>query len=108
MGCPINASLEQLLWIYIFDAFYWFDIEGNCSKHKDSQCLKWIFRGLGWIMSLAFVGMIHALFWTEFMMDFGSDRNLEYAVFLGIQFIIIFGYIILFQLTESMFPLMIL
>ena len=108
LWCPINASLEQLLWIYIFDAFYWFDIEGTIPKYKDSQCIKWMFRALGWIMCLGFVGMIHALFWTEFLMEFDHDKSPEYPIFLAIQFVTIIGYVVLFQLTESMMPLLIL
>ena len=106
--CPINSSLEQLLWIYIFDAFYWFDIDGTFPQYRESRHLQWIFRGLGWIMCLAFVGMINVLFWMEFGIEFDHNRTAEYAIFLSIKFITIFGYVLLFQMTESMLPLLVL
>lgn len=46
--------------------------------------------------------MIHALFWT--------NLNIEpwYAIFLGIKFITIIGYIVIFKITNSITPAFVL
>ena len=103
--CPINASLEQLLWVYIYDAFACIDIK---HKYKSSNLFEYIFIILGLIMSLAFVGMIHALFWTNFLMKFDENKTPWYQLFLSIKFMTIFGYIVIFKISGSILPLFVL
>ncbi|GAB4533824.1 MAG: hypothetical protein Fur0018_23420 [Anaerolineales bacterium] len=53
---PINAASEQLLWLYLFDAW---DLYPE-STHP-------AFRGVGLLLFAAFVGMIHTMFWVHFL-----------------------------------------
>ncbi len=59
---PINASSEQLLWIYIFEAWDLYQPDTPENKTK-----KWIFRILGILFFMIFVGMIHTMFWVNFL-----------------------------------------
>ena len=102
--CPLNASLEQLLWMYIYDAFACIYIE----RFNESKLVKYTLNIIGLIMSLAFVGMIHALFWTNFLMEFDQNQSPWYQIFLGIKFLTIFGYIVIFKITDSATPLFLL
>lgn len=47
--CPLNASLEQLLWVYIYDAFACIHVTNRNAKYV------YMLHVLGAIMSLAFV-----------------------------------------------------
>merc|ERR1712228_40988 len=102
--CPINATLEQLLWLYLYDAFACFDVS---NKYK-SKLIEYGLIFLGSLMSLAFVGMIHALFWTNFLMEFDENARPFYSIFLASKFLIIFGYMIVFKMSNSMFPVFVL
>jgi hypothetical protein len=53
---PLNAATEQLLWIYIFEAWDLYPGKGRVA-----------FRALGLLFFLAFVGLIHTLFWVQFL-----------------------------------------
>jgi hypothetical protein len=53
---PVNAATEQILWIYIFDAWDLYPPQ-----------LRLAYRLLGLFFFSAFVGLIHALFWVEFL-----------------------------------------
>lgn len=57
----VNASSEQLLWIYIFDSW---DLLGG---GKVSRTVRYLRRAAGLIFFSIFVGMIHALFWGHFL-----------------------------------------
>ncbi|MFO8017229.1 MAG: CPBP family glutamic-type intramembrane protease [Promethearchaeia archaeon] len=92
---PINAFMEQILWIYLFEAF---------ANQEYSGAKKNFLRIVGLVMSLIFVGMIHALFWDKFLMQFGQTSP-YYEIFFISQFIIVLGYIFLYEKTKSMLPL---
>ncbi len=53
---PLNAASEQILWLYIFDAWDLF-----------SQKPRLGYRLAGLLLFSAFVGMIHTMFWTQFL-----------------------------------------
>lgn len=53
---PLNAATEQLLWIYIFEAW---DLYPENSR--------WSFRLIGLTLFAAFVGLIHTMFWVNFL-----------------------------------------
>ncbi len=92
---PINAFSEQLLWVYIFDAF-----ETRWSDRK----IKFVAGIVGVLMTFAFVGLIHALFWGRFLPSFESVAPWS-TIFFVAQFIITFGYLLLYRRTGSMLPL---
>ena len=69
---PLNAASEQLLWIYIFEAW---DLYPSKSKIG--------YRLVGLILFSAFVGMIHTMYWAKFLTTVDSHQVL------GILFIIL-------------------
>lgn len=69
---PMNAASEQLLWIYIFEAWDLFPAKS-----------KILFRVIGLLLFSSFVGMIHTLYWAKFLTTVDSHQ-----VF-GIIFIIL-------------------
>jgi len=98
-----NASSEQLLWIYIFEAwdlrFPWKDAKNAPQNGKASNQRKnWIFRAIGLILNTVFVGTVHTMFWTKFLHVVDSEGMI------GIIFLIttsISGYIHLWAWRES-------
>ena len=92
---PINAFMEQILWIYIFEGF---------ANRFEEEKKNMGFSILGILMSLIFVGMIHALFWNLFLPHF-KNTTPYYEIFFIMQFIITPGYIWLYRKTGSMFPI---
>ena len=53
---PLNAASEQLLWIYIFEAW---DLYPAKSRPA--------FRLIGLVLFATFVGLIHTMFWAKFL-----------------------------------------
>jgi len=60
---PLNAASEQLLWIYIFEAWDLFP-----SKPKSG------YRLGGLLLFSAFVGMIHTMYWAKFLTTVDSHQ----------------------------------
>ncbi len=95
---PLNAFSEQLLWVYIYDAFE----------------TRWQARGkrivgglLGMLLAVMFVGLIHALFWGSFLPEFRSTFP-WFQVFFTAQTVMTIGYVLLYRRTGSMIPLFLL
>ncbi|MBI0583308.1 MAG: hypothetical protein ISF22_03670 [Methanomassiliicoccus sp.] len=95
---PINALAEQLLWVYIFEAFGTRWVEGI--KRTAGMAA-------GVLMTVVFVGLIHAIFWGEFLPGFESVFPLS-QIFFASQFVMTVGYLLLFRRTGSMVPLFLL
>lgn len=92
---PLNALAEQLLWVYIFDAF----------ETRWSEKRRRLAGGIiGMLLTLFFVGMIHALFWGRFLPGFESVAPWSY-IFFAAQFIITPGYLLLYRRSGSMWPI---
>lgn len=53
---PLNAATEQLLWIYLFEAWDLYP-----AKPRP------VYRLIGLTLFAAFVGMIHTMFWAKFL-----------------------------------------
>lgn len=70
---PINAASEQLLWIYLFEAW-------DLYPKKQHPLL---FRLIGLTLFTAFVGLIHTLFWAKFLVTVDS------TLIFGLIFIIL-------------------
>jgi uncharacterized membrane protein len=95
---PLNALMEQLLWIYIYDAF-------ACRTASRNAHIALAAAGL--FMTLSFVGLIHALFWGRFLPSYEAVAPWT-AIFFAAQFIMTVGYVALYKRTGSMwliFPL---
>ncbi len=92
---PVNALAEQLLWVYIFDAF-----ETRWTERRKR------FAGglIGILLTLMFVGLIHALFWGEFLPSFENVAPWS-QIFFATQFILTIGYLLLYRRTGSMRPI---
>jgi hypothetical protein len=69
---PLNAATEQLLWIYIFEAWDLYP-----AKPRP------VFRLIGLVLFTAFVGMIHTMFWAKFLTTVDSKQVL------GVVFILL-------------------
>jgi hypothetical protein len=92
---PVNALAEQLLWVYIFDAFE--------TRWTDRR--KRFMGGLiGIFLTLMFVGFIHAIFWGEFLPSFESVAPWS-QIFFASQFVLTIGYLLLYRRTGSMLPI---
>ena len=95
---PLNALAEQLLWVYIFDAF-----ETRWTERRK----RFVGGIIGILMTLIFVGMIHALFWGSFLPSFESVAPWSY-IFFATQFIITPGYLFLYRRSGSMWPIFVI
>jgi len=73
----INASSEQLLWIYIFEAWDLFE------KQRQSRFYRWGLRVVGLLFFTIFVGLIHTMFWTQFLHTVDASKSI------GVLFVII-------------------
>lgn len=96
--CPINGFMEQLLWIYIYDAF---------ANRFEKKGLKIVFSGLGLVFYWAFIALIHIFFWIKFLMKFGNIPT-YFAIFMALQYPITIGYLMIYRKTKSMWPIAIL
>lgn len=57
----VNAASEQLLWIYLFEAW---DLAGIFRSLRYGKLLR---RSIGLLLFSTFVGFIHTLFWVQFL-----------------------------------------
>lgn len=95
---PINAFAEQLLWIYIYDAF---------ANRFEGKTLKILFSGLGIICYWGMIALIHILFWAKFLMKFHPAAP-YWQIFMGLQYPLTIGYLIIYRRTKSMYPIALL
>ncbi|RMF98425.1 MAG: hypothetical protein D6734_00295 [Candidatus Schekmanbacteria bacterium] len=96
--CTINAFSEQLLWIYIYDAF---------ANRFESKGLKILGHALGLIFFWGFIGLIHVIFWTKFLLGM-EPVSPYFAIFMFLQYPITIGYLIIYRKGRSMWPIAIL
>jgi len=95
LWAPLNAVMEQLIWIYCFDAFATRFSEGR---------KKLVFTIVGVILMVMLVGLIHAFFWVQFTPSVTPVFPFS-AIFFALQFVITPLYILLYRRTQSMIPL---
>jgi hypothetical protein len=69
---PVNAATEQLLWIYLFEAWDLYP-----------EKLHPAFRLIGLALFTAFVGFIHTMFWAKFL------NTVDPKQMLGLAFILL-------------------
>ena len=69
---PLNAASEQILWIYIFEAW-------DLYPKKTG----FVFRVIGLLLFSTFVGLIHTMFWVQFL------HTVQARTFFGILFVIL-------------------
>jgi len=95
---PLNAFAEQLLWIYVYDAF---------ANRFETKGLKAIFSSLGILFYLGMIALIHILFWTKFLMGFRHTAP-YWQLFMGLQYPLTIGYLVIYKRTKSMYPIALL
>ena len=95
---PLNAFAEQLLWIYVYDAF---------AHRFETRALKTVFSGLGILFYLGMIALIHILFWTKFLMGFHHTAP-YWQLFMGLQYPLTIGYLVIYKRTKSMYPIALL
>ena len=93
---PLNASSEQLLWIYIFESWDLYRKENEEDSKNTS-----VFRIIGLILFTVFVGTIHTFFWVKFL------HTVNPAVVAGAIFVVItsisgYLHIIVWRKTKHM------
>ena len=91
---PINSSMEQLSWLYVYDAF---------ATRYSSGRKKIGFSVIGLILMFTLVGMIHALFWGLFTPALALT-SLYGIIFLAVQFVTLPLYIVLYRKSRSCSP----
>ena len=87
---PLNAATEQLLWIYLFEAWDLYP-----------QKVRPIFRLIGLMLFAAFVGLIHTMFWAKFLITVNPNQ------FFGLAFILLttvsgFLHLVVWRKTNQM------
>ena len=95
---PLNAFAEQLLWLYVYDAF---------AHRFETKALKTVFSGLGILFYLGMIALIHILFWTKFLMGFNHTAP-YWQLFMGLQYPLTIGYLVIYKRTKSMYPIALL
>ena len=93
-------QITHLLWLYIYDSIA-FRFPQDDPKKKNIGII------IGTILTFTFVGLIHVLFWPEFLMEI--ERISPYfQLFMAFQFLSTTGYIVMYKKTKSMLPTAIL
>jgi len=92
---PLNALMEQLSWIYCYDAF---------ASRFTTKKQKTIGNIIGLILMLSLVGLIHVLFWAQFTPAYSATSSF-FLVFIILQFATTGLYIVLYRKARSMIPL---
>jgi hypothetical protein len=92
---PLNALMEQLSWIYCYDAF-------AQRFTKKNQII--IGNIIGIALMLSLVGLIHVLFWAKFTPAYSTTSS-YFLVFTVLQFATTSLYIVLYRKVQSMVPL---
>ena len=95
---PLNAFTEQLLWLYVYDSF---------ANRFEGKTLKIIFSGLGILFYWGMIALIHIFFWSKFMMAFHTTAPF-WQIFMGLQYPLTIGYIVIYRNTRSMYPVALL
>lgn len=92
---PLNALMEQLSWIYCYDAF------ASRFTKKNQRIIGNI---VGIILMMSLVGLIHVLFWAKFTPAYSTTSSF-FLVFIVLQFATTGLYIVLYRKVQSMIPL---
>jgi len=92
---PLNALMEQLSWIYCYDAF------ASRFTKKNQRIVGNI---IGLVLMLSLVGLIHVLFWAQFTPAYSATSSF-FLVFIILQFATTGLYIGLYRKARSMIPL---
>eukprot|EP01083_Nonionella_stella_P032615 89275_1 len=91
---PTNGISENLLWFYIMDSFWNYKVQ--------SKVVHFLFIFIGIILMLAYVGLIHALFWGHFHYD-KDDFPKEWALFADVAMpVALLCWVILWKTTNDM------
>jgi len=90
---PLNGALEQLSWFYVLDAWR--------NRWRDGAA-RWLGLGVGVLLLLALVGMIHALFWSRFLPLAEPTPLSRFVIPLNVLLTLAYG--LLYYRTRSMWP----
>lgn len=96
---PINAFSEQLIWIYVYESF--------ANFYQEEGLKRKIFIGIGFILYLTIIALIHILFWTKFLFESESQFPWTIILIMG-NFILSLGYLYLYLKSKSMVPVFII
>lgn len=102
---PINAASEQLLWIYLFEAWDLYFTSKSAipekAAMKNLKSKKRTFRTIGLFLFTFYVGTIHTFFWVNFLhtAEAGSIFGILFVLFTSISG---FFHIIVWRKTKNM------
>ncbi|MFO7836387.1 MAG: hypothetical protein R6V83_07025 [Candidatus Thorarchaeota archaeon] len=95
LWAPINAFSEQLSWLYVFESF---------SEFSDEKTKRRIGTAIGILLYVAYIGLIHALFWGRFLL--GSVIISPFTeIFFILQFVVSLCYLAIYRQSRSMWPI---
>lgn len=95
---PVNAFMEQLSWLYVFDSW---------ANYFDEGVKRYVSIAIGFLFYIVFIGMIHALFWGKFLFESESVFPLS-QIYFATQMVIAVGYIFLYKKTKSVLQIAII
>jgi hypothetical protein len=98
LWAPANAALEQLSWFYVFDAW---------RLRWSAGLARWVGLAVGLALTLALVGLIHAVFWARFLpvAEGGAGSPL---LGIGLNVLLLAAYLGLWLRSRSVWPVFVL
>jgi hypothetical protein len=93
----INAACEQLSWFYVFDSWRLRWREGVA---------RWVGLGVGLLLTLGLIGLIHALFWAKFLPLAEQTGLTRFS--LPLNMVLTGAYYWLYRRSGSMWPVFVL
>ncbi len=74
----VNAASEQLLWIYIYESW-----DLYFSRSLENKTKRVIFQIIGLLLFTVFVGLIHTMFWVNFL------HTVDASTIFGVIFVLL-------------------
>lgn len=94
---PLNAALEHLSWLYVLDAW---------RNHWQTPPLRWLGTLVGSLLLLAFVTLIHIVFWAAFLPE-GQPTPWSWAV-VPLNTLLTVVYVLLYYRARSFWPTLVI
>lgn len=90
---PLNAALEHLSWLYVLDAW---------RNRWATGWRRWLGLGIGIVLLLALVGLIHVVFWLRFLPTAAPTAWSWLTI--PLNFALTATYVLLYYRSRSLWP----
>lgn len=90
---PLNGAMEQLVWQYVLDAW---------RNRWPSGAMRWFGTAIGVVLLVTLVGLIHALFWGQFLPI--ADSTPVPGLSIVLNLLLTASYVALYYRSRSMWP----